>query len=87
VKAFNKVQTDIIRDLSPGRDLVHNFMTFVTDYDHFSVSEELDVASWDSYPIGSIDVMPLPSRNDSPENKKHFVRSGDPDIQAYHHDI
>ena len=82
VKAFNKVQTDIIRDLSPGRDLVHNFMTFVTDYDHFSVSEELDVASWDSYPIGSLDVMPL-----SPENKKHFVRSGDPDIQAYHHDL
>ena len=82
VKAFNKVQTDIIRELSPGRDLVHNFMTFVTDYDHFSVSEELDVASWDSYPIGTLDVMPL-----SPENKKHFVRSGDPDIQAYHHDL
>lgn len=82
VKAFNKVQTDILRDLSPGRDLVHNFMTFVTDYDHFTVSEELDVASWDSYPIGSLDMMPV-----SQEHKQHFVRSGDPDIQAFHHDL
>ncbi len=82
VKAFNKVQTDILRELSPGRDLVHNFMTFVTEYDHFSVSEDLDVASWDSYPIGSLDVMPFVR-----ENKQHFVRTGDPDIQAYHHDL
>lgn len=82
VRAFNKVQTDILRELSPGRDLVHNFMTFHTDFDHFAVSEELDVASWDSYPIGSLDVMPL-----SQSHKQHFVRTGDPDIQAFHHDL
>jgi beta-galactosidase len=82
VKAFNKVQTEILRDLSPGRDLVHNFMTFFTDFDHFSVSEELDVASWDSYPIGSLDMMPV-----SQNHKQHFVRTGDPDIQSFHHDL
>lgn len=82
VKAFNKVQTDILRECAPGRDLVHNYMTFHTDFDHFKVGEDLDVASWDSYPLGSLDMFPA-----SREQKAHFVRTGDPDLQAFHHDL
>lgn len=82
VKAFNKVQTDILRELSPGRDLVHNYMTFHTDFDHFKLGEDLDIASWDSYPLGSLDMFPA-----TREHKEHFVRTGDPDLQGFHHDL
>ncbi|MEQ9518614.1 MAG: beta-galactosidase [Parvibaculum sp.] len=82
VRAFNKVQVDILREFSPGRDLVHNYMTFHTDFDHFKVGEDLDVASWDSYPLGSLDVFPAPR-----DFKEHFVRTGDPDLQGFHHDL
>lgn len=82
VGEFNRVQTDIIRALSPGRDIVHNFMTFETAFDHYEVMKDLDVATWDSYPLGSLDVFP-----GDPAHKAAFARTGDPDLQAFHHDL
>ncbi len=82
VVTFNKVQTDILRRFSPGRDLVHNFMGKVVDFDHFEVSRDLDVASWDSYPIGFLEQF---GRDDA--WKSWYMRAGDPDFQAFHHDL
>ncbi|MEQ8268864.1 MAG: beta-galactosidase [Parvibaculum sp.] len=82
VAAFNRVQTDIIRALSPGRDVLHNFMTFFLDFDHFEVMKDLDIATWDSYPLGSLDVFPGDAAH-----KAAFMRTGDPDLQAFHHDL
>ena len=82
VRDFNRVQTQILRSLSPGRDIVHNFMTFHSDFDHYDVMEDLDVATWDSYPLGSLDVFPA-----DPAHKAQFARTGDPDLQAFHHDL
>ncbi|MGI9354773.1 MAG: beta-galactosidase [Rhizobiaceae bacterium] len=82
VVAFNRVQTDILRKLSPGRDIVHNFMGKVRGFDHFDVCEDLDVASWDSYPIGFLEQF---GRDDA--WKCWYMRAGDPDFQAFHHDL
>ncbi|MDP1628582.1 MAG: beta-galactosidase [Parvibaculum sp.] len=82
VAAFNRVQTDILRALSPGRDILHNFMTFFLDFDHFEVMKDLDIATWDSYPLGSLDVFPGDAAY-----KAAFMRTGDPDLQAFHHDL
>ncbi len=82
VAAFNKVQTDILRRLSPGRDLIHNFMGKEHAFDHFDVCADLDVASWDSYPIGFLEQFGRDSAW-----KSWYMRAGDPDFQAFHHDL
>ncbi len=82
VVSFNKVQTDIIRKHSTA-PIAHNYMGNVTDFDHFGTGADLDIASWDSYPLGFLsDRLEMP-----PEHKRRFVRQGDPDFQAFHHDL
>lgn len=82
VAEFNRVQTDIIRRHSDA-PIAHNYMGRVTDFDHFKVGADLDIASWDSYPLGFLsDRMEA-----SAEHKRRFVRQGDPDLQAFHHDL
>ena len=49
---FNRAQTDILRELSPGRDILHNFMGNFVEFDHHAVSADLDIATWDNYPLG-----------------------------------
>jgi beta-galactosidase len=82
VVAFNKRQTDIIRRLSPGRAVLHNFMGVYTDFDHFAVSQDLDAVAWDSYPLGFLERSP---HDDA--FKQKYLRVGDPDFQAFHHDL
>ena len=82
VVSFNRLQADILRRLSPGRDVIHNFMGFYTEFDHFDVGRDLDVASWDSYPLGFLAEFWF-----SPEEKARYLRQGHPDIAAFHHDL
>ncbi len=82
VVAFNRIQTDILRQYSPGRDVVHNFMGFFTEFDHHALCADLDVATWDSYPLGFTQNFFL-----TPEEKRHYARIGHPDINSFHHDL
>ena len=82
VIAFNRMQTEIIRAHAPGRDIFHNFMGLFTDFDHFKLSEAIDVAGWDSYPLGFLDIGPY-ARDD----KEKYMRQGHPDFAAFHHDL
>ncbi|TPW27405.1 beta-galactosidase [Pararhizobium mangrovi] len=83
VVSFNRLQADIIRKHSPGRDVIHNFMGRTTTFDHFDVGADIDVTSWDAYPLGFLD-----DRSDRDDEwKRRFMRAGDPDFQAFHHDI
>ena len=82
VVSFNRLQADIIRRHAPGRDIVHNFMGFYFEFDHFKVAEDLDCVGWDSYPIGFLDVAPFPQAD-----KERYLRQGHPDIAAFHHDL
>jgi beta-galactosidase len=82
VVAFNRRQTKIIRAHAPDATLLHNYMGGFVEFDHFDVSQDLDAASWDSYPIGFLD------RDDTDaERRQRYMRVGDPDSQAFHHDL
>lgn len=82
VRAFNRIQADILRQHAPGRDVVHNFMGFFTEFDHHDLSADLDVATWDSYPLGFTQDFFL-----SADEKRRYARTGHPDIPAFHHDL
>lgn len=82
VTAFNKVQVDIIRRYSSA-PIAHNYMGRSTDFDHFKLGADLDIASWDSYPLGFL----LDRVKASPAHIHAFSRQGDPDFQAFQHDL
>ncbi|MEQ8401199.1 MAG: beta-galactosidase [Roseitalea porphyridii] len=82
VVSFNRLQADIIRRHSPGRAVSHNFMGSETGFDHYAVSADVDIVTWDSYPIGFLD------RDTADETaKQRYLGVGDPDLQAFHHDL
>lgn len=82
VVAFNRLQADIIRKHSDA-PIAHNYMGNISSFDHFAVGADLDIASWDSYPLGF-----LSNRDDAaPDHKRRYLRQGDPDFQAFHHDL
>jgi beta-galactosidase len=82
VAAFHQLQADIVRARSPGRDIIHNFMGFFTEFDHHRLGRAVDVASWDSYPLGFLEQFWF-----SPQEKQACLRQGHPDIAAFHHDL
>ncbi|MEZ0348635.1 MAG: beta-galactosidase, partial [Thermus sp.] len=82
VRRYNRLQVEILRALAPGKFVTHNFMGFFTDLNPFPLGEDLDFASWDSYPLGFTDLMPLPE-----EEKLRHARTGHPDVAAFHHDL
>ncbi len=82
VAAYDRMQCEILRAHSPGRWITHNFMGFVSDFDHFKVAENLDLASWDSYPIGFVEKFPF-----SEEERTRWAETSHPDIAAWHHDL
>ena len=82
VKVFNKVQVDIIRQHSPSTDVLHNFMGNFVEFDHHEVSLDLDIATWDNYPLGF-----LTRDNTNQLDQERFSRTGHPDGSAFHHDL
>ena len=82
VVSFNRAQVDVLRALSPGRDVVHNFMGFFTEFDHHKVGADLDAVGWDSYPLGFLDTFRF-----GEADKLAYARQGHPDIAAFHHDL
>ena len=82
VVAFNRAQVDVLRELTQA-DLLHNYMGRITDFDHFAVGDDLDIATWDSYPLGFLEDR---SNRDELFRREH-ARVGDADFQAFHHDL
>ncbi|ANN57196.1 beta-galactosidase [Mesorhizobium loti NZP2037] len=82
IAAYDKMQCDIIRAHSPDRWITHNFMGFFNDFDHWKVGENLDLASWDSYPIGFVERFPF-----SEEERLRWAETSHPDIAPFHHDL
>jgi len=83
VLRYNRMQADILRELSPGRDVLHNFMGFFGGFELHQMGHDLDVAAWDSYPLGSTDIASFLSEAE----RVRWARSGHPDIPAFHHDL
>lgn len=82
VMRFDRAQSEILRELSPGRDIMHNAMGFYTDYDHHHLGAQLDLITWDSYPLGFLEMFAF-----SEAEKCAYARQGHPDIAAFHHDL
>jgi beta-galactosidase len=82
VQRFNAAQVTVLRAHSPGRDILHNYMGLFTEFDHFAVGTDLDVATWDSYPLGFLQQGPFPA-----DEKQLYLRLGHPDLAAFHHDL
>lgn len=82
VGSFNREQVDILRAHSPGVPITHNFMGFFTEFDHHAVGRDIDVATWDSYPLGFLEQFWF-----SADEKREYLRQGHPDIAAFHHDL
>jgi beta-galactosidase len=82
VVAFNRAQVDILRRHTDA-PIAHNYMGRITEFDHYKVGADLDIASWDSYPIGFLSDR----LEATADHKARFLRQGDPDFQAFHHDL
>ncbi|AUT70307.1 MULTISPECIES: beta-galactosidase [Paraburkholderia] len=82
VVRYNRMQVEIIRAHSPGRPVAHNFMQLFTEFDHYKVARDLDVATWDSYPLGALEEQWY-----APEIKAKFLRTGHPDFASFNHDV
>jgi beta-galactosidase len=82
VVSFNRLQTDILRKYSSA-PISHNYMGQITDFDHFATGADLDFATWDSYPLGFLSDRVRATA----DHKRRFARQGDPDFQAFHHDL
>ncbi len=82
LRAFNAAQVAAIRAHSDA-PIAHNYMGGVTSFDHFAVGADLDIAAWDSYPLGFLSERIHVEAAD----KARYLRQGDPDYQAFHHDL
>ncbi|MDP9362634.1 MAG: beta-galactosidase, partial [Chloroflexota bacterium] len=82
VASFQAEQVAILRRLSPGRWITHNFMGFFGEFDHYRVAEGLDFASWDSYPLGHVDHFGMTG-----EEALSWARTGHPDLISFNHDL
>ena len=82
VASFNRLQVKLLRQHSPGRDILHNYMGNFTEFDHYTTAADLDIASWDNYPLGFLD-----RDSESDTDKQKWLRTGHPDSSAFHHDL
>ncbi|MGI4983555.1 MAG: beta-galactosidase, partial [Janthinobacterium lividum] len=82
VARFNRLQVDIIRQRSPGRPIAHNFMQLFAEFDHYDVAADLDIAAWDSYPLGALEEQWF-----DPAIKQRWLRTGHPDFASFNHDL
>jgi len=82
VVMFNRSQAVLMRGYT-DKPLIHNYMGRITDFNHYDVGGDLDIASWDSYPLGFLEDR----SNQDEDYKLKFMRLGDPDFQAFHHDL
>lgn len=83
VRRYNRMQVEVLRAHSPGRAVLHNFMGFFTDFEHHELARDLDIAAWDSYPLGATDT----ARFIGAAERLAHMRTGHPDFAAFHHDL
>ncbi len=82
VAKWDLAQIKAIREYC-SKPISHNYMGRVTEFDHYKLGEVLEIATWDSYPLGFLE-----DRSDRSEAfKEKHCRTGDPDFQAFHHDL
>ncbi len=84
IAEFQGEQVALLRELSPGRWITHNFMIFFADFDHYRVAAPLDFPSWDNYPTGMLESM---STWADEATRTRYARTGHPDAISFNHDL
>ena len=85
---FNREQCDILRAGSRSDMFItHNFMVAEMGFDHWTVSSDLDFASWDSYPLGFVEKFASRMGMRGEAMIDRYMRIGHPDIVSLHHDL
>ncbi|ALV07146.1 beta-galactosidase [Roseateles depolymerans] len=84
VVRYNRMQVDLLRRHAPGRPVLHNFMGLFGEFDHHDMAADLDIAAWDSYPLGHVDTA---ATFLTEAERQQWARTGHPDISAFHHDL
>ncbi|MFQ3197477.1 MAG: beta-galactosidase [Paraglaciecola sp.] len=84
IDEFQQRQIDLLRTLSPGRFITHNFVIFAAEIDLYKVAKNLDFVAWDSYPIGMLEFF---ADWESEQIKTEFARTGHPDLVSLNHDL
>jgi beta-galactosidase len=82
VVSFNRLQVDLIRAHSTA-PISHNYMGRVTEFDHFDLAADMEIATWDSYPLGFLEDRV----GADAATQRAYARQGHPDFQAFHHDL
>lgn len=82
VASYNQMQVDILRPLIGEADITHNFMGHFTQFDHYPVGRQIDISTWDSYPLGFLEMAWWDKAT-----KLKYMRTGHPDFAAFHHDL
>jgi beta-galactosidase len=82
VARWNAAQVEAIRRHSDA-PISHNYMGRIVEFDHFALGAQMEIATWDSYPLGFLEDR----LEEPPEHKRRYARQGDPDFQAFHHDL
>ncbi|WP_426035038.1 hypothetical protein [Cypionkella sp. TWP1-2-1b2] len=77
-----RLQIEIIRRHLVVR-IVRSYIGQITDLYHFAAGTDHEIAAWYSYPLGLLSDR-VPSTN---ENRLRFVRQGESDFQAFHHQL
>ena len=82
VASYNQMQLDVLHKHIGAADTTHNFMGHFTEFDHYPVAAQVNVSTWDSYPLGFLEMAWWDD-----ETKLNHMRTGHPDFAAFHHDL
>lgn len=82
VARYNDLQVETIRAADSNAPITHNYMGEFTQFDHRGVAAPLDLATWDSYPLGFLQMGRW-----APDVKQRYLRTGHPDFAGFHHDL
>jgi len=77
---YNALQAELLREANPEWFVTHNFMSEFGGIDIEAIREDLDFASWDSYPTGHVQEA-------SRELRDAEYRVGNPDQLGLNHDL
>lgn len=83
VVSFSGRQAKILREFVGEHvwlttNLIGNFF----EYDQQLLTEDLDLLTWDSYPLGFLEQLPF-----SEQERNQWRQTGHPDLSGFHHDL
>ncbi len=84
VIAFHSSMVAVIRKNAPGKWITHNFIPKEDlGVDPYALGAELDIASYDNYPLGRADMA---FKDEPSEMMNRYMRTGHPDFSSFYHD-